>query len=1502
MKLHSSSYIMKKANQLTLLGLGTIIFTLTASLFINANLERTYLRDEYVESEHAHFVKKIEDKTGLVKAHKFVTPTDNKYSTQKSYSHGTNMLGNLEDTWTSYTGKGTKVAIIDDGFDYTHPEYTRSDGTHAILSASRYYYASGNTAYYKSYSSDPTCIGEDWDSEENEWATHGTNVSTTAAAPMNNNGGVGIAPEADILALKIDFSFVAIEEAIDYAISQKVDVINMSLGAYSESFVDGWGDSQSGSSGVASYLNSVCQKAYNNNIIVVAAAGNESTWHKSYPACNYKVIGVGALEENDESTLAAFTNYVKSNQTGEINVDILAPGYVYTAKKGGGKNSPTHTYGSTQGTSFSSPIVAGAACLWKQKNPNGTPDQFLSALQSSASDIGSYSSKMIPVSSWYSSLSDVGPSNITCGRLNVSNLLDINDPYVTIRQSSVNIVVQETKQIELDTYNGTISYSMANPSIATVSNNGLVTGVASGSTTLTVTATKNAKTAQVTIPVTVTSPIACSSISINPTSTSIEVGQTYEIEPTIATTPNNADRLFMYASKDETVATVDFESGVVTALKAGSTTIDIEALYGTGSATLNLTVTAATTPTKWNKVTSENDITDGDYLIVYETGSKAFDGSLSSVDVNNNTIDVTISNNSITYNNTNYASRVAIKAISGGYSIKTASGFYIGNDLNKNTIQTNAGTAITNYISISSGNALIVGTGGRTLAYNSSNDQQRFRYMSTGGDIQLYKANSAGAPETVSVTGVTLSSSSLNLEVGGTSTLTATVNPDNASNKNVTWSSSNTNVASVSGGVVTAIGAGSATITVTTVDGSKTATCSVTVTDSTVHVTGVTLSPTSLNLTIGGTSSLTTTVSPNNATNKNVNWSSSNENIATVSDSGTVTAVAAGNAVITVTTIDGEHTATCSVTVTSDDTPVTPGDTHTVTYAQTSTTAASVSSGTAPTGSSISFNNTFNTKEQIANNNSQTWTLNGYAGLAITSIQMDLKRSSKKGAGTITLTNSGSSVTLALSSLNTGNLTDTYTLYEILEDSFLCNGTIIITISATESSVYCDQITLTYGSNDGDKVIGHISASYSGPSIFVGGSLDESKISVTAIYTNSDKYPNEVLASNKYTITGFNSTSIGEKTLTITYTGSTETSETPLTTTLVILVIEDTLQSISVTSNKTTFSVGESISKSNLTMTAHYASGREETVDDYEFSSYTFTYSDAPSGGGLKTKSFEFAYQNKYFTLDVKASRTNYVAPSTSSLTITGTNVKNAGVTGTGASGAADYDNLTINKVSYSATNIYVYNDGGNFISFGKGIGDIHNTTPLDKSITSLSVSTKNNSRTDTELWVSVDGDNWVLTSSADFENNSYRYFKVGYTDTSEKYSNISTITIGLRNDETAVNVANYIMFEDTNNQCLTKLDTAITYFNNMSKIERATFMSSDDLVMRTARERLEAWMRNQNKEISLSNGDYVVTSSSYNSNLTSINNSSVTPIIIIAIISLVLSSSVIVFRKRIND
>ena len=178
--------------------------------------------------------------------------------------------------------------------------------------------------------------------------------------------------------------------------------------------------------------------------------------------------------------------------------------------------------------------------------------------------------------------------------------------------------------------------------------------------------------------------------------------------------------------------------------------------------------------------------------------------------------------------------------------------------------------------------------------------------------------------KTVSVTEVTLDRAELTLTEGETETLTATVKPDNADNRKVTWSSDKTEVATVDGaGRVTAVKAGEATVTVTTEDGGRTATCKVTVKAKAVNVTEVTLDKTELTLTEGETGTLTATVKPDNADNRKVAWSSDKTEIATVGGDGRVTAVKAGEAVVTVTTEDGGKTATCKVTVKAKAVPVT---------------------------------------------------------------------------------------------------------------------------------------------------------------------------------------------------------------------------------------------------------------------------------------------------------------------------------------------------------------------------------------------------------------------------------------------------------------------------------------------------------------------------------------------------------------------------------------------------
>ena len=171
----------------------------------------------------------------------------------------------------------------------------------------------------------------------------------------------------------------------------------------------------------------------------------------------------------------------------------------------------------------------------------------------------------------------------------------------------------------------------------------------------------------------------------------------------------------------------------------------------------------------------------------------------------------------------------------------------------------------------------------------------------------------------INVTEVKLNKTQTSILVGASETLVATVLPENATNQKVSWKSSDEAVATVdANGKVTGVKAGEATITVTTEDGGMTATCKVYVNTATVAVTGVMLNKTETTILEGSSETLVATVLPENATNRNVSWKSSDEAVATVDANGKVTGVKAGEAVITVTTEDGKKTNTCKVTVKSN--------------------------------------------------------------------------------------------------------------------------------------------------------------------------------------------------------------------------------------------------------------------------------------------------------------------------------------------------------------------------------------------------------------------------------------------------------------------------------------------------------------------------------------------------------------------------------------------------------
>lgn len=240
---------------------------------------------------------------------------------------------------------------------------------------------------------------------------------------------------------------------------------------------------------------------------------------------------------------------------------------------------------------------------------------------------------------------------------------------------------------------------------------------------------------------------------------------------------------------------------------------------------------------------------------------------------------------------------------------------------------------------------------------------------------------------TVATTGVTLNKSTITLNVGGSSTLTATVSPSNATDKTVTWTTSSASVATVSGGKVTAVGAGTATITATTSGGQK-ATCTVTVR---VPVTGISISRSSLSLNVGATSTLTATVLPSDATNKSYSWSSNNTGVATVNSSGLVTAKANGTATITATTTDGGKKATCAVTVTTPASGVSVAPTTaTIIKGQTQQLTATVAPSSA-SNKSVSWSSSNNSVAAVSSTGLVTAKAAGTADVTVTTADGNYK-------------------------------------------------------------------------------------------------------------------------------------------------------------------------------------------------------------------------------------------------------------------------------------------------------------------------------------------------------------------------------------------------------------------------------------------------------------------------------------------------------------------------------
>lgn len=311
---------------------------------------------------------------------------------------------NVGDTLTTYTGKGVKIAVIDTGINWSHEDFYDSEGN-CIISNKSAYFSSSDSSTTKS----PHTMNFGTTNGKNDVSSyedllnglsdysggHGTHVASMISSQINGVGSVGIAPDAELIFIKcanekgVFPSRNWINGAIEYAIEVGADIINLSIQSYAVSDIK-YGSSTSGTGytdAPSAYASSI-KKAWDNGIIIVSAAGNYNTEYASYPANNDNVICVGALADGSFNSKAAYSNYgnggtkadANGNQVACGNIDLVAPGGGYGANA---KSNNSYSNSSWGGTSFSSPLVAGAIALYKEAHPEATQKNIIKALYDS---------------------------------------------------------------------------------------------------------------------------------------------------------------------------------------------------------------------------------------------------------------------------------------------------------------------------------------------------------------------------------------------------------------------------------------------------------------------------------------------------------------------------------------------------------------------------------------------------------------------------------------------------------------------------------------------------------------------------------------------------------------------------------------------------------------------------------------------------------------------------------------------------------------------------------------------------------------------------------------------------------------------------------------------------------------------------------------------------------------------------------------------------------------
>ena len=451
-----------------------------------------------------------------------------------------------------------------------------------------------------------------------------------------------------------------------------------------------------------------------------------------------------------------------------------------------------------------------------------------------------------------------------------------------------------------------------------------ITGVSKGTATITATQIIDGVAKYATCEVSVKEPVV--NVEISPAQIEILRGSKYPL--VIEFTPFRPDNMnVMWVSSDNSIVTVD-DKGVITGVKGGQAAVSVISEDGIKVASCTVTVREPVTSIQLDVHRVTTSLLTGTYQLTYTIEPKG-EGVNRDVTWTSSAPDIaTVSENGLVTFLKPGKATIVVKTIDGGISgnlIDTCE-FYINNpvtsvDLDYTDITLKMGeefrlTAL----------VLPEDASDKTVLWSSSdtnvatvNENGMVTAVNSGSATILCKSADSGETSMCNVTvyqpvtGVTISNESMTVRKGQEFWLNATCQPENAMNKLIIWSSSDTSIATVDkNGKVTAVEPGDCVITATSQDSGVTARCSLTVTQ---PITGISLNTNAKTILAGEKFVIIPTIEPLDADNKNVTYTSSDTSVATVDSDGIVTGVRGGKTVIIVKTEERGLIASCLVTV-----------------------------------------------------------------------------------------------------------------------------------------------------------------------------------------------------------------------------------------------------------------------------------------------------------------------------------------------------------------------------------------------------------------------------------------------------------------------------------------------------------------------------------------------------------------------------------------------------------